>query len=1174
RVLSQTDANQAQTLYTYDDANQRIGTQYANGLWQTQVFDRAGALVSKAQGSSLGNNIYGTERIYRDEHGRAVAKRDAQNSLSYSLYDKSGNLAATVSNMGTVTRYHYDRAGRVTQTTQYAQKISTAGWLSSAGTLSKTLAQLDNDLKTQANHADNRTTRTLYTLGGRKQYEVDAKGYVTEFIYNDKGQLTEQKQYAEPMGELIYQSHNSPVNAGQWEIYSPNPPGATMTPTFDAEYGKEVMELQGSFRSNGYRLRLSPNQKGTIIAWDMNYAESYTVYISVNTTQGHRYMTYQKGTNSPYRGGGSNQYAFHFLSPETADGNWKTISRDLQADLSAVDPGTTITNINAVLVRGSGKIGEIRLSGLNEQASQADARSTKMTYNDKGQLETKTDSEGYVTRYYYDKAGNEIAQRRYANVGTTESPQDRVSHTYYDAQGRVAGTLSADGALTTFSYNKDGQKQSQSTYHTQVRNQAIGAPIAIPSGDKTTTLWTYTASGQVEREIRADKSMTHYSYDAMGQLVEKREYENVIAHDDFVNGEQNHTYLYSNGYKAIQLEDDRVSFTRLAEAKSWPSLRSSERFDLNDNILMSFEVTTGPSTAGSYLYGGLDNNGTWSNKTIDRHAVYFNGDGIHSSYVRDGDSTRSRNTKLMNSKPNTTYVVTFTTSEANTVLTVYPKGHPEQAVSQIESSADWSGKAGLILYTNPHPNSNNTVYYLDNYLLAKVPVRTERYQYDQQGRLISTLDGNQNAELGAGATQSQINSKAAQEGARTAYDILGNVRLTTDREGAQTRYYYDAQGNRRYEIDAEGQVTEYKYNTFNQRTDVIRYHTQLSEADISSAGLIGGLVTNKIQDGTKNVDAYLQSKVASGEKFEEKLNYTTRDLLESKTDAEGYKTTFEYNAFAQLVKQSQQTHLSVLDKQNTQTDKSVWTNTAFAYDNRGLLETTTHSAGNLTQSTSKSYDAFGRVISTTDGNTQTTDDKTTTISYTVNGDNDKVGRVVTTTQAVDGATREVTTQYDMLGRVLSVKNASDHITQYSYDDTTNTTTVTQPNGTQVKTTRNGQGQVESVTQLNAQGQTLSTSAFEYDANGNVVKTLLNGQVQSQKDYDKNNRVQLVTDANGNQVETQYDKVGRVTASITDPSGLKLTTTFAHNKHGSEVIKSEQINTVVNGGNQSAGLTHS
>ncbi|ODB34621.1 hypothetical protein BB427_19110 [Pseudoalteromonas sp. BMB] len=444
---------------------------------------------------------------------------------------------------------------------------------------------------------------------------------------------------------------------------------------------------------------------------------------------------------------------------------------------------------------------------------------------------------------------------------------------------------------------------------------------------------------------------------------------------------------------------------------------------------------------------------------------------------------------------------------------------------------------------------------------------TERYQYDLQGRLISTLDGNQNAELGLGATQAQINTKAVQEGMRNEYDILGNIRQTTDREGAQTLYYYDAEGNVRYEIDAEGQVTQYWYTSFNQRSQIIRYHTQLTAADISSNGLIGGLVTNTVAGGSQSIDAYLQSKVGGGEKFKESFSYTARGLLASKVDAEGYLTTFEYNAFAQLIKQTQRTHQTMLAKQLGRRD--MLTYTEFDYDNRGLLTTTTLSGGNESQTSSKTYDAFGRVLSTTDGNNNTTN-----ISYTVNGGDDKVGRVVTSTQVVDGTSREIITQYDMLGRVLSVKNASGHITQYSYDDNSNTTTVTQANGTQVKTTRNARGQIESVTQLDAQSNVLSTSAFEFDANGNVIKTLLNGAVQKHTSYDKNNRIHVVTDPNGNQVETQYDNVGRVIASIVDPKGLKLTTTFEHNKHGSEVIKSERINTVVSGGNQSVGTINS
>ncbi|WP_415839108.1 putative Ig domain-containing protein [Pseudoalteromonas byunsanensis] len=1351
RVLSQTDANQAQTLYTYDDANQRIKTRFANNLWQTQVFDKTGALVSDAKGTILGSEAYGIERIYRDEHGRAVAKRDAQNSLSYSLYDKSGNLAATVSNTGTVTRYYYDRAGRVTQTTQYAQKVSTAGWLSRAGTLSKTLAQLDNDLKTQANNEDNRTTRTLYTLGGRKQYEVDAKGYVTEFIYNDKGQLTEQKQYTEPMGELIYQSHNSPVNVAQWQVYDATPAGATMTPTFDAEYGKEVMVLKGSGTSNGYRLRENTSTNwhsdNRIISWDMNLAESYTVFISVNTTKGHRYITYYAGNSAPVLNG---QYATHYLPEGTKEGNWQTITRDLQADLAAVEPNVSITNINAFLIRGSGKVGQVSLSGLNEERTPATASANvQFTYNEAGKLEYKTDAEGYVTRYYYDKAGNEIATRRYFNKGVpgniSESNKDRISHTIYDAQGRVSASISADGALTTYAYNADGQKIAQTRYHKQITNPVIGAPLSIPTGEKTTLNWTYTAAGQVETQTHSDGSLTKYSYDKMNNLVQRQLFDSaeakdasqVYGSDDFNNNVAD-AFTISNGSStSIEVVDQRVRFKRLKSDKSeWPSLISKQTFEFKDNISTTIEVSTGSTLSGMYFYGGIDNSGSWSNLTLDRHAVYFDGNAVYSDVVRDGKG-RGRE-KLMSLSASTTYVVNWTTNDEFTTLTVHPKGEPEQAVSAKVSTQDWSNSARLRFYNNPNPGANGSEVYVDNFKIQSLnEVSSTRYQYDLLGRKTSSLEGNQllgdnlnhpvdtarwdiydptpegatmkavydeqygsevlalqgagksngyrlqnpgktpwdalektiswdmkysenftvyisvdtdkghryitynpgthGASLGGQYAQiplpvnttdgnwysvtrdlqadlqsvepdnnikninamlvrgsgrignvsltdlntaqlaqrglatgaslmSELDDAFATKGDYTQYDVLGNIQSYIDKEGAKTLYYYDAQGNTRFEIDAVGQVTEFKYNGFNERTDIIRHHKSLSEAQIKQAGLVGGLVSNKVPSG-QSVDSYLSGFLATGGAYTEQLKFDQRGMLVRKTDAQGYEKTFAYNAFTQLVKESQKTHLSAVDKQK---GAAGLTNieTSFDYDNRGLLLTTTRTAGTETQVIGSSYDAFGRVITSTDANNNS---KQTT--HELNTAQDNIGRIVSTTQTVDGTARTIETRYDMLGRVLSVTDALDQVTRYEYNEQTRSVKVIQPDNSFVVTTRNALGKTASVAYFDAAGVKVSESQYDYDYNGNLTQTLLNGQVQSLNDYDSENRLTHTVDGSGTQVETLYDAVGRVETTIVDPDGLALRTEFAYAKHGGQIIKTERINTVVSGGNIASGTLH-
>ncbi|MCF2860498.1 hypothetical protein L1286_23835, partial [Pseudoalteromonas sp. SMS1] len=332
---------------------------------------------------------------------------------------------------------------------------------------------------------------------------------------------------------------------------------------------------------------------------------------------------------------------------------------------------------------------------------------------------------------------------------------------------------------------------------------------------------------------------------------------------------------------------------------------------------------------------------------------------------------------------------------------------------------------------------------------------------------------------------------------------------------------------------------------------------------MQSAKLEGGLVTNKVING-KTAETFIAELVASGGAFHEQLSYDTRGLLTSKVDSEGYETTFEYNAFTQLLKQRQQTHTSIGDKLSGQSGLSSLTST-FEYNARGELLSTKKTQGGTSLQTSQTYDAFGRVVTQTDAN-----DNTINYAHSIDITSDKVGQVVVTSQNVDGVTREIETRYDTLGRKLSVKQASGKVTSYVYDDAKNSVTVTQADGSSVKTIRNGHGKVASVTQYDADGKQVSVSEYVYDNNGNLNETHLNGVRQSAIEYDKNNRVHRTTDAEGRQVETQYDKVGRISAEIVDPNGLKLTTSFDYTQHGKEVIKTSQVETL--GGAQVAHQT--
>jgi len=104
------------------------------------------------------------------------------------------------------------------------------------------------------------------------------------------------------------------------------------------------------------------HDKDKIITWEQKFKESYVIIIAVNTKAGKRTLIY-----TPAEVGG----AFYFgLGALTMDGQWHHIRRDLEADLQRYEPENSIIEVNAFLVRGSGRMGNIQLLAEAKRATQ------------------------------------------------------------------------------------------------------------------------------------------------------------------------------------------------------------------------------------------------------------------------------------------------------------------------------------------------------------------------------------------------------------------------------------------------------------------------------------------------------------------------------------------------------------------------------------------------------------------------------------------------------------------------------------------------------------------------------------------------------------------------------------------------------------------------------------
>jgi N,N-dimethylformamidase beta subunit-like, C-terminal/Putative Ig domain/D-glucuronyl C5-epimerase, beta-sandwich domain len=163
--------------------------------------------------------------------------------------------------------------------------------------------------------------------------------------------------------EIIYEDAQDGTVLG-WTIYDGDPPGATINNVFDQDKGSQVIELSGTGTSNGFRLNQADgsnwqNNGYHILEWSMLFSESYILYVDVQTSAGHRYLQYTASDSDTL---GTGEIVHHGLGLSSINGQWQSYIRDLQADLEEAQPGVIIQQINGLLIRGSGRLDDIKLS--------------------------------------------------------------------------------------------------------------------------------------------------------------------------------------------------------------------------------------------------------------------------------------------------------------------------------------------------------------------------------------------------------------------------------------------------------------------------------------------------------------------------------------------------------------------------------------------------------------------------------------------------------------------------------------------------------------------------------------------------------------------------------------------------------------------------------------------
>jgi len=180
-------------------------------------------------------------------------------------------------------------------------------------------------------------------------------------LFDDLKMLS-RPEIPDPRVDIIYEDAED-KSISRWHIYDNNPEGATINNIFDNEKQSRVIEFSGNGFENGYEIGARrgdgkwENRDHKAVSWSMKFNDYFSIFIAVDTLNGARYLAYEPRDEDR---GVIASYIRFGLGSDTKDGNWHSIIRNISDDIQKFEPDNRLIAINAFLVRGDGRVDDIK----------------------------------------------------------------------------------------------------------------------------------------------------------------------------------------------------------------------------------------------------------------------------------------------------------------------------------------------------------------------------------------------------------------------------------------------------------------------------------------------------------------------------------------------------------------------------------------------------------------------------------------------------------------------------------------------------------------------------------------------------------------------------------------------------------------------------------------------
>ncbi|MBD2491385.1 Ig-like domain-containing protein [Aulosira sp. FACHB-615] len=763
----------------------------------------------------------------------------------------------------------------------------------------------------------------------------------------------------------------------------------------------------------------------------------------------------------------------------------------------------------------------------------------RYTYDAKGDLISVTDRENNTTRMEYNQERSHYLDKIIDPLNRTGAKAN-----YDEATGRLKEIVDVNGQKVEMSYDPNNSKQ------------------VIKDTRGYSTTYIYDQRGNVLQEIDALGGITTRTYDDENNLLTKVDPDGVST-----------TYTYDNKGNISSIADQDGNVTRITYNKygetlniiSPRGLTVSSTYDGNGNLL-SRTNTDGQTVTFSY-----DNFGRLIKQTA--------ADGEISTYTYDAFGNA---TSFTDSRGNQAIATYDLNGKVKTMSMVFPKEN-----QTLNTSYTYDNEGRTTSITDPQGNVTTTEYDAKGNIIATTDIKGNRtqYFYDEKGQQVKVI-----------LPDNTPNNPDDNPVVLTEYDAVGMVISQTSATGLKTRYVYDqlgrlaetilpdltpensndnpiekieytAAGRIKADVDIFGTRTEYTYDNLGRVSKQTDFFGNSAGNNITYTYNTDGQVTSitdaknrttliGIDDkGRPSVTTYFDGTTSQ-------VTYDNLGRTKSETNQLGQTTNYEYDAFGKVA--------AIINPLNQKTQ--------FTYNSRGSLVKVTDA---LNHETKYEYDQFNRQIAVINANgdrTETTYDQYGQVAAVKDGNQhitqyfyNNLGALTAVKLANQATTNYI---YDNLGRLTQFEDANHNKTTYEYDAFNRQVATNLPLGQRATTTYNNLGEVANTKDFNGDVITYSydqygrlasklfsdtrvaTVSYTYDPVTSQLKTVTDVRGVTTYSFDSYDRVNLISNPDGQTVGYTYDVLGNLKTLTT--SGSTVNYSYDQLNRLNTVISGKQL----------------